>query len=336
MQGVIHENHYVYLYATMLHTRAPLLKEIYCESHRYEPWAVYGSEKRYGRYVFPNVLYIERSLRDKLLRDIHIQLREKPDYFDEMECRYRDSVIKFEKHLFRAVKEDYSRENLSGLIEETAKILSSGIYKEVFEYQDAMNFLSYFMPVGNLKEKILALYQPLCIPHFLKFELKMHFFAEQFACDHDEKWVHRCIEKCAHLSSFLIEDSNYNDPDYMRNELEKIIENNDCDPEQIRNLRLSITERHEDAIIDAIQAESDILQFMDEYGGYTLNSKIIVKNCIKFIQLIATLEELKHIFSVQTAWVIRKVFKKLGMDLEKTDIRGLLSGCEGGNKPQRH
>lgn len=330
MQGVIHENHYIFLYATMLHTKAPLLKEIYCESHRYEPWAVCGSERRIGRYVFPNVLYIERSLRDKLLGYIPRQLMEKPDYFDTMERRFRKSVTRFERHLCRAMKEDYSRENLAGLIEETAKILSSGIFKEVFEYQDAMNFLSAFMPVGSLKEKILALYQPLCIPHFLKFELKMHFFAEQYASDHDEKWVHRCIDKCAHLSCFLIEDSSHDDPGFMKKELEKIIDNNDDDPQQIRELRISLARRHEDAIIDAIQAESDILQFMDEYGGYTLNSKIIVKNCIKFIQLIATLEELKHIFSVQTAWVMRRVFKKFGMDLEKTDIRGLLSGFVGG------
>ena len=331
MKGIIHENHYVFLYVTMLHTKAPLLKEIYCESHRYEPWAVYGSERRIGHYVFPNALYIERNLREKLLRDIHLHLREKQDYFDEMYRRFRESVIKFERHLFRAVREDYSRENLSGLLEETAKILSSGIFKEVFEYKDAMNFLSAFMPVHKLQDRILALYQPLCIPHFLKFELKMHFFAEQFAQDYNEKWINRCIDQCAHLSCFLIEDSNYDDPDFMRGELEKIIANNENDPQQIRELRLSILRRHEDAVIDTIQAESDILQYMDEYGGYTLNSKIIVKNCIKFIQMIATLEELKHIFSVQTAWVIKKVFKKLGMDLEKTDIRSLLSGCGGKN-----
>lgn len=331
MQGVVHENHYVFLYATMLHTKAPLLKEIYCESHRYEPWAVYGSERRSGRYVFPNVLYIERSLREELLRDIHLQLKEKQDYFDEMYRRFRDSVIKFERHLFRAVKEDYSRENLSGLLEETAKILSSGIFKEVFEYRDAMNFLSAFMPVQKLQDRILALYQPLCIPHFLKFELKMHFFAEQYAGDRDEKWIRRCIDKCAHLSCFLIEDSSHDDPDFMRNELEKIIADNDNDPQKIRELRMSIMRRHEEAVLDAMQAESDILQFMDEYGGYTLNSKIIVKNCIKFIQLIATLEELKHIFSVQTARVMKKVFREYGMDLERTDIQSLLLRCRREN-----
>ena len=324
MQGIIHGNHYVFLYSTMLHTRASLLKEIYCESHRFEPWAVYGSERRIGRYVFPNVLYIEKNRRKKILNDISTQLLEKPEFYDKLYHRFYKSVIRFEWYLFGALRGNHSSNVIRGLICETCKILSSGIFKEVFEYNDALNFLSHFIPVENLQNKVLALYQPQCIPHFLKFDLKMHFFAEKLAKEENEKWIYRCIDQCAHLSRFLIEDTPYHDPGYMKDELEKIIAANDGNPAKIKQQRLNIMQKHGEALQDGIAAEKYILQSMDQFAVYSLRSKIIVTNCIKFIRFIATLEELKHIFSVQTAWALREIYSNFNLDLEETYIQDLL------------
>ena len=324
MQSVPYKDYQVFLYESMFHTRSPLLKEIYCESHRYEPWAVHGKNQKCGRYLFRNILYIENDVRNSLLNDIHKELHENSEYVEKLLKRFKKSSKNLQKHLFYAKKGDYSRKNIKAMIEETAKMLSSGIFKEIFEYREAMNFLSNYMPADSLRNSLLLLYQPLCIPHYLKYELKLLFFTEKYAEDRNEKWILRCISQCAYLTRFLIEDTPFDNPSSMKKEMEKIIKNCGNDINAIKEKRDNLRENHMRAIKDALKAEHDILEAMNNYGSYSLRTKIIVKNCIKFIQFIATLEELKHIFAVQTAKALKDVLKKYRLRIEKADIKDLL------------
>ncbi|MBI2265938.1 MAG: hypothetical protein HYU64_12315 [Armatimonadetes bacterium] len=323
MQGVRFGNYDVFLYATMLHTTSPLLKEIYCESHRYEPWALYGSPRRVGRYRFPNVLYVEANIREGMLADVWGQLFGKADFTDSLARRYEKSSLNHQRALVAAMRGDWTRKNIADLIAETCRILSCGIFKERFEYTEALGFLALFMPVRNLRDRVLALYQPLCIPHFLKFELKLLYFCERYAEKRDPSWITRCIAQCAYLSRFLIEETPYDDPSVMKREMEKVMDQWGSSP-QIRDRRLWLLRHHRDAVREALLAERDILQHVDEFGSYSMRSKITVKNCLKFIQFIATFEELKHIYAVQTARVLNQIMKNKNLEVSETRIQDLL------------
>jgi hypothetical protein len=323
MQGVKLDGRWVFLYSTMLHTASPLLKEIYCESHRLEPWAVRGSERRMGRYAFPNVLYVEARERDALLETIPRALAEEPDWVPALMQRFKAASRIHQRCLAGARRGDWRRATIESLIDATCKVLSCGIFKEVFEYGNALDFLGRFMPTTRLRDRVLALYQPLCIPHFLKFELKLAYFSALYAGERSELRVAQCIAQCAHHSRFFIEDTPFDDPAVMRKEMDGVIAVHGG-ADSIFAHRKSMLRRHRDAIREALLAERDILQILNEQGRYTLGTKLIVKNCIRFVQLIATYEEIKHIFTVQTAKVIGTILKARDLACEDTDITALL------------
>jgi len=306
--------HDVYLYESMFYTRSPLLKELYCESHRFEPWAVNGDPQATGRYVFRNVLYVDAGDRARLLGDVVRRLESEPSYQSQIEARFKEASRRLCRHLVRTRRGDHGPQNVGALMDATVRVLSAGIFKEALEPNPAMEFLAAFMPVGPVRAALLDLYQPLCLPHFLKFELKLLYFARRYREDRDERWVSRCIEQCAYLSKFLLEPTPLDDPRAMRAKMEE------SDPGKRREL----LRNHERVVERSLLAERDILQHLAETGTYTLRSRRVVMNCLRFIQFISTYEELKHVQAVQAARALRRVMEAHRMDLETTMRADLL------------
>jgi hypothetical protein len=325
MEGRIYKDHYVYAYASALHTISPLLKEIYCDSHRREPWAIYGSEKKYGHYIFQNVLYIPVHERQKLLDDIQQLIKTRLDFVEDIIHRYTDCGQKLMRGIVRVKSGDHSRKSVKRLIDGTSRFLSCGVFKEVFEYKDALKCLEHFMPVETLFDQVLALYQPLCFPHYLKYEVHLLYFSYLYALDKNDCWIHRCIDRSAYLTRFFVEDTPYDNPENMYRGIKKVIEKHDNSPENIINRRKLLLNSHQEAVKQTYKAERDILQLMDEFGNYSLRSKLTVKNILRFIQFIATTEELKHIFTVKTAKIIKPILLKRNLDIGTTTIADLLS-----------
>ena len=323
MLGTRHGNHQVYLYQTMLHTRSPMLKEIYCESHRYEPWAVEGVRERYGRYLFPNVLYIESERREALLARIPELLADRPEYADSVERRLRGCALALERTLACARRGLPAAADLTELLAGTARMLSFGILKEAFEPEQAMAFLGSYLPVEPLRPRVLALYQPQCLPHFLKYELKLLFFAAHYALRRDEAWVTRCIAQAAWLSRFLVEDTPFDDPAAMRAELERVVADHGGEPLRIVARRQALLENHRRARREALLAERDILEARARFARCTARTAMVVKGSLKLIQLIATCEELKHIYAVRTGRRLNGWLKGLGLEVADTTSEGL-------------
>ncbi|HYV50073.1 MAG TPA: hypothetical protein VFA20_34695 [Myxococcaceae bacterium] len=300
--------HDVYLYESMFYTRSPLLKELYCESHRFEPWAVNGDPQATGRYVFRNVLYVDAGDRSRLLADILRRLESEPSYQSQVEARFREASRRLCRHLVRTRRGDHGRENVAALMDAAVRVLSAGIFKEALEPNPAMQFLAAFMPVEPVRANLLDLYQPLCLPHFLKFELKLLYFARRHREDGGEAWVSRCIEQCAYLSKFFLEPTPLDDPEAMKAKMDE------SDPGK----RGELLRNHQRVVERSLLAERDILQHLAETGTYTLRSKRVVMGCLRFIQFISTYEELKHIQAVQAARALRRVMEAHRLDLDTT------------------
>lgn len=309
--------HDVYLYESMFYTRSPLLKELYCESHRFEPWAVNGDPQATGRYVFQNVLYVDAGDRARLLADVLRRLESEPSYEAQVEARFKEASRRLCRHLVRVRRGDHRRENVAALMDATVRVLSAGIFKEVLEPNPAMGFLAAFMPVEPIRASLLDLYQPLCLPHFLKFELKLLYFARRYREDGGAAWVSRCIEQCAYLSKFLLEPTPLDDPRAMRAKMEEA-----ADPDRKRQ---ELLQNHERVVERSLLAERDILQHLAETGTYTLRSKRVVMNCLRLIQFISTYEELKHVQAVQAARALRRVMLARRLDLDTTMRADLLA-----------
>ena len=320
--------HSVYLYESMFFTRSPLLKELYCESHRFEPWAVHGDPQATGRYVFRNVLYVNAADRDRLLGDVLRRLESEPAYQSQVEARFREASRRLDRHLVRARRGDHGRDNVAALMDATIRVLSAGIFKEVLEPNPAMAFLAAFMPVEPVRASLLDLYQPLGLPHFLKFELKLLFFTRRYCEDRRDLWVARCIQQCAHLSKFLLEPTALDDPEAMRAKMEEEIAACGGSPDAIDRKRRELVRNHERVVERSLLAERDLLQHLAETGTYTLRSKLVVMSCLRFIQFIATYEELKHIQAVQAARALRHVLQGRDLDLETTMRAELLERLE--------
>ncbi len=300
MQPIVYGDDYVYLYASMLYTRSPLLKWLYCESHAWEPWAVRAQEARYGVYRFPNVLYVNRQARDTLLAEIVSRLRSDPSYVAGLARRF----------------EAEARCLPAGHLQTVARVLSVGVFKEVFEAPQALDFLSYYLPVEKVEQEVLALYQPACLPHFLKYELKLLFYAEAFARG-DDGAVPRFVRYAAHHSRFLLEDTPLHDPAAARAAMAQVVSR--CgSPTAIRRERKRLRSRHQAALAGALDAEGRVLGAADEYARMTLRSRLVVQQAIRFIRFIATWEELKHILVVEAAHRFRQTMDARGLDVETT------------------
>jgi hypothetical protein len=334
MESVPFKNQSVFLYHSMLYTQSPLLKEIYCESHRYEPWAVHGDERRIGEYRFPNVLYVETALRERLLGAIPELLQERPGYAGLVMGRFRAASRALGSGLRRLpLRRDASVAR--ALFDVTGRVLSSGVFKEAFEPAAALRFLGDLMPVAELRGDVLALYQPLCLPHFLKLELKLLHFASRLAATGKKVWVRRCIEQSAHLSRFLMEDTPLDEPEAMRAKLEELIEREGGRAEGVAERRRKLIRNHEDAVAASLRAERDILQRLDDFGRYTLRTKQVVMGCLTFIQFLATYEELKHIQTVQVARAFRMLMDREGLGVATTGSEDLWRALSTAARPAR-
>lgn len=325
MKSVLFREHHVYFYHSMLYTRSPLLKEIYCESHRFEPWAVRGDARRMGYYRFPNVLYVERDVRDRLLSEIGPRVMDDPGYPLAVQARFTAAS----KELARAIRHTRlgrtGPADLDRLIGLAARVLSSGVFKEVLEPAHVAGLLSDFIPPETVREALFRLYQPLCLPHFLKLELKLLHFAHRYEeSGRDEDWVQRAIAQCAHLSKFLLEETELHRPDAMRQKLLETVETWGG-AEGVRRRRLALLDRHRAAVDAAHTADEEILGCLDRFGRYSLRAKLVVMGLLRFIQFVSTAEEIKHIQVVQAARALYLVMAERGLKVETTGREELLA-----------
>jgi hypothetical protein len=323
MEGACHDGYWIWPYQTMLYTRSPLLKEIYCESHRLEPWAVTGEASRWGHYAFPNILYVPEEERRLLLDSIPERLASGPSYALSVIDRFDRSARRLVRLLILS-KRAPAAQLADAIVEESSRVLSSGVFKEMLEPDGAARLLSRFMPLAGIRDRLLALYQPLCLPHFLKFELKLLFFAARFAEDAREIHVESAIESCAHLSRFLLEDAPLSEPEAMRAELVRTMERFDRSPEAIRSERARRLGDHARAVEDAFLAERDLLLAIDRIGRTTLHTKRTIAAILRFISFLATFEELKHILTVEAARSLRRFIDHAGLPIEAVDRRAIL------------
>jgi hypothetical protein len=333
VQGVAHGNHVVYLYETMLYSESPLLKEIYCESHRWEPWAVRGRERRYGTYAFRNVLYVDRDDREALLGEIATALLHDPSYADSVRGRFDEASRALLRSL-RCVRQGaHDRASVEELLTLTGRVLSSGVFKEVLEPDQALELLAGLMPVASIRTPLFALYQPSCLPHFLKFELKLLYFAARYAANGDAFWVRACIDQAAHLSKFQLEPTALHEPQAMRQKLREVWEANGASAKSLAAARANMLVRHREAVLAADRAEAEIIASLTSAGRYQLRTISAVRGLLAFIRFIGTFEELKHILTVDAAKTLARVMRKKRLALERTASEALLAAL---TSPQRH
>jgi hypothetical protein len=321
MEGASFKGHRVWPYASMLYSRSPLLQEIYCESHRLEPWSVYGHQTRYGHYPYPRVLYVPEAERAALLAAIPERLLDGPDYAAEVIARHQAAAKRLLGLLGRARRGVVDRWLADELIEETCRVLAAGVFKEALEPAALGALLAEIMPVQALGARLLALYQPLGLPHFIQFELRMLFYARRHAEDPDPRWIDRAIERCAHLSRFLLEEPPLAQRDRMAAELEQ----RGREPQALAAERRQRLEGHRSAVASSLEAERDLLAELDRAGRYTLHTKMTVAALVEFVQFVATFEELKHVLAVEAAKVLRRTIAAAGLPLESVDRERLLA-----------
>jgi hypothetical protein len=309
VQGVEFREHIVFLYDSWLITTSPILKLIYCESHRYEPWAIRGDERRIGDYPFPNVLYVDKADRAALLDEIHARLLESPTCARDIDARFRSKGEELLRVARRVRRGERSRDALDALVRTSAQVLSIGALKEMLEPDDVVKLLARFVPLRIARANVLDLFQPLCMPHFVKVEHALLFFAERFARTRSARVIKRAIDKCAHHSRFLLEPTELADARAMRARL--VAEGTNAPA--IRARRRALLRRHRHACDRSRLAQQAILRSLLDIGPTTLHMKQTLMGIIRTVQLVATWEELKHILAMTAAREIRRMLDDAGL-----------------------
>ncbi len=325
MQALVRDDHEVFPYRTLLFTSSPLLAELYCESHRFEPWAVTGSAARVGHYTSTAVLYVPFRERRGLKRQVIESLTTDPGYSPATIARVTATARDLVRGLVRARRAPPDADTAGRVLRTAAQVLSVGVYKEVLEPDDLLAVLARFMPVEGRRRPVLDLYQPHCLPHYIKFELCARHFAARYAQDPDPRWVHAAIARCAHHARFLLEPTEYADPAQMQAHFEHIARAHGPSPRAIQSSRRSLLQQNRAARQRAFAAESDLLTAWSAAGRATLHSRRLVRGLLRFVRFMATYEELKHILVMQAARAARGWMDELGLDIAATDHAALLS-----------
>jgi hypothetical protein len=327
MQGVDVGEHTVFLYDSWLITRSPILKHIYCESHRYEPWAIRGDDDPVGAYPFPGVLYVDALGRRALLAEIRSGLLWSPRFFYDVERRFRHKGRELLGLAHRARRGERSVALLEALVRAAGQALSIGALKEVLEPDDVVKLLARFVPLHVARAHVLDLFQPLCMPHFVKVEHAVLCFAERYARSKTNAArrgiVRRAIERSAHHARFLLEPTELADRRAMRTRLASEGKNADA----IRARRRALLRRHRRARARSLLAQHSILRAAIEVGPASLHARHTLMALIRMAQLIATWEELKHILCMIAAREIRRMLDdaQLPHDATLDELRGALS-----------
>ncbi|MEW5852954.1 MAG: hypothetical protein AB2A00_29495 [Myxococcota bacterium] len=319
MQGMRFGDDVVYLYGSWLFTDSPILKELYCESHRWEPWLIRGEPERYGRYVFENALYIPARERRLLLEEIPARLVASPGWSSAVQQRVRLRARELLRLIRRSRRGERAAELLDAMLVAAAQVLSVGVIKEALEPEDARRLLQTFVPTTVLHQNLLALYQPLCLPHYDKVEARvLHFAARHLSARSPrarEKLVRRCIDTAAHHSRFLLEPTELADPEVMRSRFEEIARQHRRRPGAILRARHTLLERNLRARRSSWRAEREILAAFHALGPASLHARRTLMGLLRMIQFVATWEELKHILVMEAAREVRHWLEEGGLPI---------------------
>lgn len=321
----------VFLYRSWLYSESPILHEIYCESHRFEPWAVDGSLLRVGRYTSPGVLAVSHVERAELLARIPERLMDSPRTVDEWQARFRGAaraLIVRRRALRRAARDVAA---LDRVLESAARVLSVGVLKEKLEPEDARGLLQKFVPDAVLRVHLLELYQPLCLPHFVKLEAALLDAAARYARARTpaqrKRAVRTAIERHAHHARFVLEETELAAPRAMREQLERLV----AAHRTVRALRLerarvlgANARRRE----DAMRAARAIKRALADDLEATPRARATLSGIVRAIQLVATWEELKHILVMDAARDIRRVLERVRLPAAGTTVDELRAALQ--------
>ncbi|MBK7857773.1 MAG: hypothetical protein IPJ65_03930 [Archangiaceae bacterium] len=322
MQSVRHDRFEVFIYESLLDTRCSLLKELYCESHRQEPWAVWGRQAPYGALRFPNVLYVDAAERQRLREAITGQLLEGPGYPFEVERRFRAAGRELLRGLQRLKR---ARGSPRQVFEAAARVLSSGVFKENLEPPQLTAFLAQLMPVAQLSPRLSQLYQPRCLPHPLKQRAQLLFAASrlQGRARPRSAQVRAAAARSGYLSDFLMEDGPLDAPEPMARELERLRDEVGGSARRLLEARRALLERHQRAVGAAQELEREVLSTAAATGASTLRTRRVVLDVLRLVAWLSTAEELKHILSLQAARALRRCVEEKGLSLEHTSLERL-------------
>jgi len=319
----------VFAYESILHTRSPLLRWIYCESHALEPFAAFGSSARQGEYRFPNVLWVEHRRREALLDRIFGELTSTPGWALDVERRFEGQLWALLRSLGRARRRP-TASTIDVLLRDTTRYLSVGVFKEALSDEGLEVFFGQFVPASRIRPLLAPLWQPRCVPHFLKFELRALFAAERLQHGRPRA-LELGIERTAHHSRFLVEDTPFHSPSTFLRHLEEL--GATAGRRGVRALRLRRLAEHHRARARASRAEAAILDEVERFGRHTLEVKLRLHAMLRFVRFVATAEELKHVLTVEAARICRKVMDSKSLEIESTS-RDVLLGALGG-EPDR-
>lgn len=291
----------VFAYDSLLHTVSPLLRWLYAESHAWEPWAITGVEARLGEYRYANVLYVAHDEREAWLDRIFADVVDVRGWARSVELRFRAEG----RRLLRALR----HRDVETLLVAAPRVLSVGVFKEVLSDDALVVLLGQFFPAEAARPMLPLLWQPRCLPHFLKFELRSLFAAERGD-------LQGGIRRAAHHSRFLLEDTPFHAPEAFAAHLEAL-------GGRPRARRLKRLREHRAAIARADRAERSLLGLMEQFGRHTLEAKLRVHALLRFVRFVATAEELKHVLLVEAARVLRGELERRGLPIETSGPEAL-------------
>ncbi len=279
---------------------ATILHEIENESHRFAPWAVDGSPLRMGRYTSPGVLAIPSAERAELLARIPERLMESARTVDEWDARFRGAARALVVR--RRALRDHALQvgALDRVIASAARVLSVGVLKEKLEPEEARALLVRFVPERVLRAHLLDLYQPLCLPHFVKLEAALLFVASRSARARTptarRRVVREAIERHAHRARFLLEETELASTREMRAQIERAMQEHGATSKALRAARARVLAANAARREDAQRSARAIKSALGDVGEPTARARATLAGIVRAIQLVAT----KSFFSICT------------------------------------
>jgi hypothetical protein len=334
MEGFVFQHQRVFLYRTMLFSASPLLQEIYADSHRFEPWSVRGDPRRVGRIAQQRTLYVNEQEREELLAEIPHRLARDARFVDEVAARLRSDArqLSAARRSLRATLEHEAVQGDGGagmalrLCDATARVLAPGIFKEALTTPQVEALLDGFVPRRAWATRLLSLYQPLCLPHFVLFEERLLAGAAAYGSVADEaaraQVVARTIERAAHFMRFQLERGALHEPAAMAGRLQSLLDEHGG-AAGVTTARERVLQRHHRAVLDAHAAADGLLRAARRLGPATLRSRQLLRGIVRMVQWMATTEELKHVLALQAASTLQRWMERRGRRVEDTDRAAL-------------
>lgn len=314
MTPVVFGAFHVWVYDSMLQTRAAWLKEVYCESHRQERWLFGVEGPPQGRCVFPHVLYIRRDVRDGLLRDYGARLLKDGQAAAGLMARV-DTAARTAMRLIHAVERgEDGAATLEALYLWTARALSVGAVKEVLTPEALEASLSRWLPRAMLPAALLPLHHSACLPHMLRFEAKLLFHAARLGRGRRrEAQVRAACHQASWLGRFDVEQP-LDVPEEMEKRLMELARLGRPALEARRNTLLA---QHAARRGELMAWANHLVQRADVGQHLSHAQKGALRGLVKLSVFSAAWEELKHMLVLRAGRAVRAVVERRGLALEE-------------------